>query len=64
MSKKKHKLKAMTCQEFCRKWRSAHNDTCIEEHNFCPLFFMEGCEHSNKPFRKQNGKYILIEVKK
>lgn len=63
MSKKKHKFRAMTCKEFCRNWCSAHNNICIEENNFCPLFFMEGCEHSNKPFRKQNGKYILIEVK-
>lgn len=60
--KKKRRLRAMTCQEFCDKWQLKHNNKCCED-ELCPLFFVEWCEHSNKPFRKQNGKYILIEVK-
>lgn len=61
-SKPKRKFRAMTNAEFCDKWQAEHNNHCSGKFELCPLFFMEGCEHSNKPYTKANGKYILIEV--
>lgn len=60
--KKKRKFRAMTNMEFCDKWQAEHNNHCSGKFELCPLFFMEGCEHSNKPYTKANGKYIFIEV--
>ncbi len=61
MSKKKHKLRAMTDAEFCDKWRREHHGKCYRDYNLCPLFCYQGCCNSKKPC-KVNGKYILVEV--
>jgi hypothetical protein len=62
--KKKHKFRAMTNAEFCRKWQAKHNNRCFGEFECCPLYYAVGnmCCFSTKPFRLPNGKYIFIEV--
>ena len=66
MSKKKHKLRAMTNEEFCQKWRKSHLYCKKNVEYRCPLFISKDCYYKvvneNKPCRI-NGKYILIEVK-
>lgn len=58
--KPKHKLRAITCDEFCHKYRF-----CGE----CPMYDkrIDDCStpyfKGNDPFRTKNGKYILVEVK-
>lgn len=64
MSKKKHKLRAMTCKEFCQKWWKKHLYCKSNAGYRCPLFMSKTCyrENENKPCRI-NGKYIFKEVK-
>lgn len=58
--KKKHKFRAMTCDEFCHKY-----SFCGE----CPMYDkrIDDCStpyfKGNDLFRTKNGKYIMIEVK-
>ena len=60
--KPKHKLRAMTNAEFCKKWRRKYHACRFENKKNCPLFQYQGCCNSKKPCRI-NGKYILIEEK-
>lgn len=65
MSKKKHKLRAITNAEYCDKWKSKHHRCCTDYDlcMICPLSFYPRCFDSQKPFRFADGKYIFIEVK-
>lgn len=59
-NKPKHKFRAMTCDEFCHKYRY-----CGE----CPMYDKKtnDCRtpyfRTGDPYRTRNGKYILVEVK-
>lgn len=52
-SKKKHKFKFMTVQEHC-------NQTDCQKCEHCYNLFYD----KDKPYKSQDGKYILREVKK
>lgn len=63
--KRKHKLRAMTCQEFCQKWRKSHSYCKSNVVGYrCPLFISKDCYYKevNKKPCMINGKYILVEV--
>lgn len=64
MSKKKRKFRAVTIREYCAK---AECEKCEYNYGF-------GCFYSDfneihkeredcKPYKKQDGKYILVEVR-
>lgn len=59
-NKKKHKLRAMTCGEFCHKFRFCRQ---------CPMYnkYTNDCINpyfiGSDLYRKQDGKYILVEVR-
>lgn len=58
--KKKRKFRAMTCAEFCRKYRFCGECPMYDKRtNDCSTPFFK----DNDPFRTKNGKYKLIEVK-
>ncbi len=61
-SKKKRKLRAMTCHEFCFKQNGCKN--CSEhnaENDTCNSFMRE--PDCTAPYKTTDGKYILVEVK-
>lgn len=60
INKKKHKLKAMTCGEFCHKFRFCRQCPMYDEHiDDCITPYFRGSDL----YRKQDGKYILVEVR-
>ena len=60
MSKKKHKLRAMTCGEFCHKFRFCRQCPMYDEHiDDCITPYFRGSDL----YRKRDGKYIFIEVR-
>ena len=66
MSKKRRKLRAMTNGEFCRKWKKEHTD-CSDNRSFvvCPFYYRMDCASKAfkaKPFKTNEGKYLLVEV--
>ena len=64
-SQKKHKFRAMTNGEYCKKWISKHK-YCMRSDGTerCPLFPSKTCskKNVNEPL-VINGKYIMVEVK-
>ncbi len=65
-SKKKRKFRAMTNNEFCKKWWQHHLYCESSNDGYrCPQFGSKTCckINANEPY-KINGKYILVEVKK
>lgn len=60
--KPKHKLRAMTNDEFCTKWLLKHKFCKHLDEYCCPLVLSKACfkENANKPC-KVNSKYIFIE---
>lgn len=63
--KLKKKFRAMTRQEFCKKWHKSHLYCKSDAGYCCPLYFNTNCFKQNsmeKPC-KPYGKYIFIEVK-
>lgn len=62
---KTHKFRAMTRQEFCKKWHKSHLYCKSNVGYCCPLYSNTNCFKQNnmEKFCKINGKYIFIEVK-
>ena len=62
--KKKHKFRAMTRQEFCKKWQKRHLYCKSNAGYCCPLYSDLKCfKNSMEKPCKINGKYKFIEVK-
>lgn len=62
--KKKRKFRAMTRQEFCKKWQKRHLYCKSNAGYCCPLYSDLKCfKNSMEKPCKINGKYKLIEVK-
>lgn len=59
-NKPKRKFRAMTCGEFCHKFRFCRQCPMYDEHiDDCITPYFRGSDL----YKKRNGKYILIEVK-
>lgn len=62
--KKKRKFRAMTRQEFCKKWKKRHLYCKSDAGYCCPLYSDLKCfKNSMENPCEINGKYIFIEVK-
>lgn len=66
--KRMRKLKAMTNEEFCDKWRKNHLfcKSIVSNGYCCPISPAGNCfreSFMNKPYKTKDGKYILREVK-
>lgn len=63
--KRKHKFRAMTRQEFCKKWQKRHLYCKSNDDGYCcPLYADFKCfKNSMEKPCKINGKYIFIEAK-
>ena len=63
-TKPKRKFRAMTKGEFCRMWKAEHvlcKGPYLEY--CCPLYFSSCNFPPSKPYKTEDGKYILREVK-
>lgn len=60
--KRKRKFRAMTNEEFCKKWEAKHNGRCFGKYEPCPLYYSVTFCQTSEPYKTKAGKYILIEV--
>lgn len=64
MSKKKHKLKAMTMSEWCdKKCPECEYHYAIICCDYSDFNNVNLGQNKNKPYKTKDGKYIFIEVK-